>query len=252
MGIKEIAVGRKDIFLLDPRTLVEEDGFNARQETPELIAYIEDLAGYIYNNGVPGILDVYAKGEQIVVVDGHCRRRASIIAMDKGAELKGVPCRVLDRYLNDIDRTARLITANQGRPLTSLEEAEVIKRLRAFGMENKDIAAKLGWSRGKASNLLILGSVAPEVRAMVKENKISATMAVEETRKDPAQAPQRLKEAVERAEGDGKPKATRKYTLAPKKDDLDGIKKIIRTLSNESFENLNDWMAEEVERRGEV
>lgn len=254
-GVKEIAIQRKDIFIIDPHKLIEEDGFNARQEGPELTEYICALADYIQQNGVPGILDVYVKGDDVIVVDGHCRRRAAIMAMDRGAELKGVRCNVLDRYLSDIDRTARLVTANQGRPLSPLEQSDIIKRLRVFGLSNKEIAGKIGKSEATVSNLLALGGAPAEVRQMVVDKKVTATTVVQTIRKDGEKAADSLRDGVSRAAADGKSRASKTYVINKEKTSKDVIgqaKKLVRTFDAEQWLEWQDWMVEEQVRREEA
>src|SRR5574343_523122 len=203
MNIKQIAVGRRDMFMVDPRKLVEKSGFNLREEGPELDEYIEALANYIMSNGVPGVLLIDMEGDDPVVIDGHCRRRAALIAIERGAELKSVPCRMTDKYSSEVDRIAHLITSNSGRQLTPMEKAGVVKRLRAFNLSNNEIATKLGMTAAYVGQLLELSGAPEYVTEMVKAGEVSASTAMQEVKKNPETAKARLTEAVRTAKAAG-------------------------------------------------
>jgi ParB-like chromosome segregation protein Spo0J len=257
MGIKEQSLGRKDVFLYDPKLLIEKDGWNARVEGPELNQYIRDLSDYIKNgNPVPGILDVYVEGEQVILIDGHCRTQAAIMAINEGAELKGVLVRVLDRYINETDRIARLITSNSGRPLSPIEKASVVKRLMNFNVPVKEIAIKTGMSVSTVQGLLDLCGAAPEVQEMVKKGEVSATQAVKTIRKEGASAGPKLKKAVEKAKSEGKSRATAKQiesrvTHPPAGESnipkinptLDRIKEVLGKLDKSKFLEVLNYMS---------
>jgi hypothetical protein len=93
-----------------------------------------------------------------------------------------------------------------------------------------------------------LGASPAEVQQMVREKKVSATMAVNEVRKDPAQAPQALRDAIGRAKDEGKDRATVKHTVKPKADPLAAIKKSIKdaNLTGDQLTELADFVAEEI------
>jgi len=242
MNIKELALGRRDMFMLDPKVLIEQPGFNLREEGPELDAYIEDLATYIKDNGVPGVLTIHMQGDNPVVIDGHCRRRATLIAIkNHGVEIKSVPCRLIDKYANEADRIAHLITSNSGRQLTPFEKAGVVKRLRAFNIENKDIAVKLGMSLSYVAQLLELCAAPSDVTDMVKRGEVSATMAVSEVRKSPEKAKERLQAGIAKAKAAGKKRATKKHIdPQPKKSTMsvDAIKKAIDLMDTDDLTEI--------------
>ena len=233
MNIKDLASGRRDLFMLDPSILVMQPGFNLREEGPELDEYIEALALYTKDNGVPGILTITMINEKPVVMDGHCRTRGAMIAIKKyGAEIKSVPCRMMDKYANEVDQIAQLITSNSGRQLTPIEKAGVVKRLRAFNLENKEIAVKLGMPEASVVQLLELCAAPLEVVNMVKRGEASVTTVVREVKKSPEKAKERLQEGLKKARAAGKKKVTNKYMdVAPKKSmTVEAIKKAIDML----------------------
>lgn len=249
MNIKELALGRRDLFMMDPKALVLKPGFNLREEGPELDAYIEELALFMKDNGVNGlgIWTISMDGDDPCVIDGHCRTRAAIRAIVKyGAEIKSVPCRMMDKYASEIDRIAHLITSNSGRQLTPIEKAGVVKRLRAFNLDNKEIASKLGMSESYVIQLAELAGAPEYVADMVKAGDISATTAMKEVRKNPTGAKKELQKAIEKAHKAGKKKATKKH-IAPSpakvhKASPERIKHMIDTLDMEEMIEVKEYI----------
>lgn len=183
MGIKEIRVGSCDVHKVPVDKLVEEPGFNLRQEGPELDAYIRALADYIKNKGVPGVLKIKVKDDIAYVRDGHCRRRAALIAISEGADIKWVPCVMQEKYSNEVDEIAGLITSNSGKPLTPLEKSSVVKRLKNLNQDNTEIAQATGMSLAYVGQLLDLYAAPHEVREMVRAGEVSATTAMKEMKR---------------------------------------------------------------------
>jgi ParB family chromosome partitioning protein len=197
-SIKQIAEGRKDLFMIDPRLLREEDGWNVRVNTPELQEHIEQLALSIAENGVLEPLTVYWDGETPVVTNGHCRRMATLLAISRGAEIAAVPVRVEERYSNEADRVLSMITRNSGKPLSMLEQAEVVKRLAAFGWDKKKIASKAGKSVQHIENILVLAGSPEELKRQVAQGDVSASNAVSLAKKHGNKASEVVKDAVEK------------------------------------------------------
>jgi len=217
MAIKDLIVGRSDLYRVDPNILNEDPGWNVRSEGAELDAHIRMLADSIKEVGVKEPLTCYIKDDVLFVTDGHCRLRATMLAIAEGAEIQSVPMKLEDRYSNDADRTLSMITRNSGKPLTQLEMAEVIKRLLNFGWLINNIAIKTGFSISHIQNMLNLSSAPDEIIKMVQDGEVSATLAQKIVReKGSAEAVEALKGAVETSKKAGKKKATEK--------DLNGVK----------------------------
>jgi ParB-like chromosome segregation protein Spo0J len=213
--LKDMAVGVKDLFMLNPNLIQEEPGWNARIEGPELDAHIRQLADSIKEIGVQEPLTIYVRNEVPILTNGHCRLAAVRLAISEGAEIKAVPCRTEERHANDADRVLSLITRNSGKPLSLLEQASVVKRLLAFGWAEPDICKKTGFSRTHVSNLLALSGAPASVGKMVAAGEVSASLAVEVIREHGDKATEVLHQGVERAKADGKTRATPKHVAAP-------------------------------------
>jgi ParB-like chromosome segregation protein Spo0J len=211
MAIKDLIVGRSDLYRVDPNILNEDPGWNARRQRPDLDTHIRMLADSIKEVGVKETLTCYIKDDVLFVTDGHCRLRATMLAISEGCEIKSVPMKLEDRYSNEADRTLSMITRNSGLPLTQLEIADVVKRLLAFGWEMNQIAAKTGFSISHINNMLNLSSAPEEIVKMVQDGEVSATLAQKIVReKGSAEAVEVLKSAVDTSKKAGKKKTTEK------------------------------------------
>ncbi len=230
-GIKDISLGRQDIFRLAPEDLHVKDGWNSREENPELDEHIDMLARSITSEGVKDPLTVYWEDGKAFVSDGHCRRRAVLRAIELyGAEIKSVPVKTEDRYSSEADRVFSQIVRNSGKPLTPYEQGKVFKRLLALGWTEADIISKSGLSNTSVSKVLSLQAAPEPVQAMVRSGEVSATLAISVVRHadEPAQAVENLQAAVETAKAAGKSRATAKHL--PKTAPRTSLKEELRDL----------------------
>jgi carbamoylphosphate synthase small subunit len=104
-----------------------------------------------------------------------------------------------------------MITRNSGKPLTSMEQAEVVKRLMAFNWSIGDVVKKTGFSRTHINNLLSLSAAPAAVTDLVKQGKVSARQAVKTIRQEGGKAAEVLTQAVKTAGEAGKRRATGKH-----------------------------------------
>lgn len=254
MGIREEAISRgAGTLIFDPRRIEEMPGYNTRDmESEATKAHIRGMADAIKENGNDTFppITIYQEGEHIYVMAGWCRRRAHILAMEEGAEVKGILCMNAGKRSPE-EMALDVLSSNDGLPLTPLEKAQAVKRLRSFMWSVEEIAKRRGWSVSTVRNLLALVEAPEPVKEMVRTGEVSATQAVSEMRKAPDKAPEKIREAVDRAKSEGKEKATGRHfkIKRDREDPIEGIKKIISTLSNADFERLNEWITSEMERR---
>jgi ParB/RepB/Spo0J family partition protein len=209
--LKQLASGRKDLFMLDPNIIQEEPGWNVRTNNDELTAHIRQLADSIKENGVQMPLTVYMKGDIPTITDGHCRLKAVKLAISEGAEIETVPVRNEERTANDADRTLSMLTRNSGKSLTPMEQSEVVKRLLSFGWLQSKISRRTGYSRSHITNLITLSSAPAQVQKMVKSGEVSATLATQTIKENGSKAVDVLEKAVGTAKKEGKKKATRQH-----------------------------------------
>lgn len=214
MAIKDISVGRTDVYKLAPDALHIKPDWNTRDiTTPENIEHIEQLSRSIAEIGVKEPLKVVWEDNKAYITNGHCRYHAIMLAIKNGAEIKAVPVLVEDRHANEADRIFTQIASNSGKPFTQLEQAKVFKKLLDLGWPQKDIAAKSGISGGRVSQILELLTLPEGVKKMVASGEVSASMAIQTVKAEGSdKATEKLTTAVTAAKAEGKTRAMPKHT----------------------------------------
>lgn len=241
-GIAQFSEGRSDIHRVNPSLLVLEDGWNTRDDSPELLEHIDTLAQSIAEIGVRKPIEVKLIDNKLIVRDGHCRTRAVMRAIEHyKAEIKTVPVISVDRYANDADLILNQVISNSGKPLTSMEEAKVYKKLLDMGWQQGDIAKKVGKSNGRVSQILGLLLMPAEVQSAVASGAVSASLAqqVVNNSDNPTQV---IQQAVETANSEG-----RKVKPA----DV-GTGKQSMTVMKEAFDNSDIDCSDEIIKEGVV
>ena len=244
-GIAQFSEGRSDVHRINPRLLVLEKGWNTRDDSPELLDHIDQLALSIAEIGVRKPIEVKLVNGELIVRDGHCRVRATMRAIDHyKADIKTVPVTSVDRYANDADLILNQVISNSGKPLTALEEARVYKKLLDMGWQQVDIAKKVGKSNGRISQILDLLTMPVSVQASVATGAVSASLAqqVVKSAETPQQASQALQEAVAVAQSEGR-------KVRP--GDVGGGKNALTTIKD-AFENSDIDCSDELVGQGVV
>lgn len=216
-SIKNVSEGRSDVYRINPYKIQVEDGFNVRSfDSPDLVDHIDTLARSIAENGVLHPLTLRRKGEVFVVKDGECRLRATIRAIEVyGAEINTVPVCVTARHESDADAVLGIIVENSGLPLDALAKSNVVKRLKAFGWSDTDIANRTAYSKSYVVKLLEMAGLDEEIKDMIRAGTVSATFALETARSngfDGEKTLAALSEAQTVAEEKGKARITRATT----------------------------------------
>lgn len=220
-GIKEVALGRSDIYRMAPKDLYIKPEWNSREEDdPENAAHIDMLADSIAAVGVKQPLTVYWEDGKAFISDGHMRYKGVIRAIANGAEIKHIPVQTEDRTSSEGDRIFSQIVRNSGKPLSAIEQAKVFQRLIAFGWTIADIATKAGLSRTRVDELLKLYAADPAVTDLVKTGQVAATLAIQTLKKKGKATAETLLDAVATAKKSGKKKATAKHIAKAKPDPL--------------------------------
>jgi len=216
MAIKDVAKGRSDLYRLNPKIIQIKEGWNSREATdPQNASHIAELAASIKEVGVKKPLVCYMENEVVYVTDGHCRLQAVMHLIEEGVEIPSVPVMVEDRFANEADRIFSQIVHNAGKPLTSLEQAKVFKRLVDLGWAQKDIALKAGISGGRVSQLLELNILPVILQKYIIEGKASATMVLNTYKKHKQNVDETILElngAVRVAQESGRTRAMPKDT----------------------------------------
>lgn len=228
-GVKAIksSAKRSDAFIMQaPADLVVVADLNTRIKTPALAERIRVLAddmkarGFRIDRPISCYVERHDGGglrgfaDRVIVVDGHTRLSAVLLAIEEGADIESVPVCLLPKSTNMDDILVSLVVANAGEKLTMLETSIVVKRLQARGsMEDGEIANKLGVTTTQIDNLSILAAAPKAVHQMVAASQVAASTVIELIRKVGVEkAVAQLKEQLAAANANGKKngKITRK------------------------------------------
>ncbi len=194
--------------------LHDEPGFNPTGRTDQDDADDESLYAHICAGGKFPDLEVRPReASGAWVVDGHRRKKQILRAIDAGLYLPdpkdGEYWVGIKQFIgNDIDRVVRLATSNEGKKLTPLQLSEVYKRLIAFDLTLDDIAKRMNKTRAHVDQILILGNANHDVQSMVRAGAVSATTAINATRKHKEGAGAVLADAATKAAASGKARVT--------------------------------------------
>lgn len=241
-ALKSFAEGRTDQYKIDPRKLQIKEGWNTRDfDDPANKSHIEELAKSIAEVGVKRALIVSMEGDVPFVVDGECRYRAVMLAIQNGADIKTVPVVGEDKLANDADRLFGQYLYNSGKPFGPIENARLFKRLVDMGWAQKDIAAKSGMTGGRISQILKLNTLPASIQQLIVEGKVSSGFALsvwEKHNQNLEAAFAELTAAVAEAEASGRGKAS-------PKDTEDGKKKKEKKEANQTLKSyLKELVAE--------
>lgn len=168
----------------------ERDGFNLRDKDEEFLAKVTQLADFICAGGKIPPLEVIprADGDGVDVVDGHRRRMAIGIAIQRGSECvidkDGETWVRVEAFDGDAKaQDLRILSSDSGEKLKPIERAMGYKRLRdQRGMSVEEIASADFKSEQFVSMLLTLADADPIVHALVREDRIAAMEAAKQVR----------------------------------------------------------------------
>lgn len=183
--------GGRETMYVDLKKIRIREGFNIRKEYHE----IPELSLFIQFNGLPAplVIDMLPDGS-CFIEQGHRRYKALMLLKEKGylkdMELPGikpggkVECFINDTNTDELTRLKRQFSSNNGDKYTPLEFGELCKRMRDFfNLNMTDIAKELGCTRQHVSNMITLAEQPDSIKEAVKNKGLSATTAVELSRK---------------------------------------------------------------------
>jgi ParB/RepB/Spo0J family partition protein len=204
---------RKDLLMVDPRLIIANENDNIRED----YGNIEELSESIVENGVKVALRGYRDGENFVVTDGFRRTRAIKLALEKGVEIARVPFILEPKGYAKEQRILDMFIMNDGKRLTALEEGRLFLKLENdYGFTRKEIAKKTGRTEGHISQMIQLQDAPQEAKEAIKDGKISASTVrkVVANTKNQEEAKEVVNNAIEKAQSEGKKKATENDVVA--------------------------------------
>lgn len=162
---------------------------------------------YLLNRYVPAIL-VHIEDGAPTVRAGFHRVAGFLKAQESNPELTCIECKEIKGTESEVLAIALL--ENDGEPLTYLQRAEGMLRMQQEGTPPEEISQVLGVSRTDVSNKLCLAEADDEIKAMVRDDQLSATNAVQYIIKHGVDALAHIKHDLERAANKGKTRVTAK------------------------------------------
>lgn len=259
-AITAAATGKGEAFNVKVDQLRTIPGFNVRiRETEDYRQHVEELKQSIRENGfypnkpLAGYIGKDGDDDVIFVTDGHTRLEAvqeiNEEDVDGNESLETVPVilKPADASINDL--TIALVQDNNGRPLLPYEMGIVVRRLQNAKdgegnplFSKADIARKLSITERYIDDLNVLVSAPAKVRNAVLAGEVAATLAIQELRKNPKKAEERITTAVSKAKASGKTKATKKHLNTVKMVKVpirvslatgDSIKDVLKSLASQ-------------------
>ena len=178
-GIKDIAIGRSDIFRIDPRNIRVREGWNLRNtETADYKAGIVDLKNQIIAaGGVKEALTVQWEDGAPWLTNGHRRLAAVNLALSEGYEVPFVPVQTEGRNVSEVDCVLSMVLRNSGVPFTPMENAAVFERLRTLGLTLVQIAEKVGLTEARVRQTIDLLTMPEPVKAHIDAGTVAPTTA---------------------------------------------------------------------------
>lgn len=178
--MKNNATKKTDVFLIDPRNIVVEDGFNVRRDFD-----LDELKEQIKAKGVLNPLTVIAfkdenGDEKYRLVDGERRYRATMMAISEGADIPFVKALKRPPTMSREDLYIEQMMRNEGKRFTEYECALMFKRFKDdFGYSQVEIADKFKKSTAYVSKCLSLLDLPQKIQDMIVSNQLSVKAARE-------------------------------------------------------------------------
>lgn len=184
-AMKAVGASSSDLWKVSPHLIKVLPGYNARIRNENYNQVVQEIKSSILANGfyvdkpLSGYVNKAEDGsDEIILIGGHRRLEAVLLAIAEGAEITEVPVVIKPRGTSVEDLLVDLKTGNDGNPLTVLEQAIVCQRLAAFNWSSQTIATRLGYTSQRVDELLLLASAPAKIRDHVAADRISASLAI--------------------------------------------------------------------------
>jgi ParB family chromosome partitioning protein len=143
----------RDQYRVDPREIIIKEGWNPRFDFDGE----NELVNSIIENGVRNPITVKKdKDDNLILLDGERRLRASLKAIEMGADLKAIPAYIERSSIPDTEALILGLIANDGKRLLPVEEAYSFKKLVNWGYTTQEVATKIGRTAGFVEGRLLI------------------------------------------------------------------------------------------------
>lgn len=201
------------VFMVDPKIIEVQAGFNARPIDKE---HVQSIKSAYLSGAILPPLYIRVDSSTLILVDGHHRLMAMLELITEGHEIKR--CQVIQFRGSDADRITLMLTTAQGKPLTPLQMGMQYSKLINFGWEIQEISNKVGKTYQHVKQMIELTESDIEIQDMVNKGEVAAHLALKTVKKYGDSAGEVLKKNIKKAKNNGKEKVTAKlmgeYSLA--------------------------------------
>lgn len=210
---KEDGVQKATYFKVHPDKVEFEEGFNLRDEGPDLDAHLEAMYVSMKAGAAFPPIDVSVVDGRLIARDGHCRTRTA-----KRLIAEGIPYQLEARQFrgNEVACVMHMLGSAQGKPLTPLESGRGYMRLIKYGMKVAEIANQTGLTRTSIDNGLMLAEAPIKVQKLISDGYVSAGVALDMLRKHGTKAGEHMEALVFKAKEAGAKKVTKKHVAGPR------------------------------------
>ena len=215
---------KTDIYKIDPRNIVVEDGFNSREDFGD----IDTLAKQIEENRVLNPISVVPfkdenGNEKYRLIDGERRYRAVMSLLDRGVSVDRIPALFQPKSADQKALLVQQIIRNEGKGFNEMELAIAYKKLLDEGMTKEEIAEKIaGGKHSKVNYCLGHLNRDERIQKLIADGKVSGVLVRQiysaHGKDDKDGAVKELLELAERVEGKIETDGNSKKARATKKD----------------------------------
>ena len=215
---------KTDIYTIDPRNIVVEDGFNSREDFGD----IDTLAKQIEENGILNPISVVpfkdeSGNEKYRLIDGERRYRAVMSLLDRGVTIDRIPALFQPKSADQKALLVQQIIRNEGKGFNEMELAIAYKKLLDEGMTKEEIAEKIaGGKHSKVNYCLGHLNRDERIQKLIADGKVSGVLVRQiysaHGKDDKDGAVKELLELAERVEGKIETDGNSKKARATKKD----------------------------------
>lgn len=210
---KAEGIQKATYFKVHPDTVEFEEGFNLREEGPELDAHLESLYQAMKAGAYIPPIDVSVVDGRIVARDGHCRTRVA-----KRLIAEGVEYMLEARQLrgNDADCVLHMLGSDKGKKFSPLEQGRGFLRLVRYGFSIQKIADNLGLHRTTVDAGITLAEAPVDVQRLIADGTVSVQVALDAIKAHGSKAAEHLQKVVEKVQATGQKKVTAKHVSGPR------------------------------------
>ena len=215
---------KTDIYKIDPRNIVVEDGFNSREDFGD----IDTLAKQIEENGILNPISVVpfkdeSGNEKYRLIDGERRYRAVMSLLDRGVTIDRIPALFQPKSADQKALLVQQIIRNEGKGFNEMELAIAYKKLLDEGMTKEEIVEKIaGGKHSKVNYCLGHLNRDERIQKLIADGKVSGVLVRQiysaHGKDDKDGAVKELLELAERVEGKIETDGNSKKARATKKD----------------------------------